>query len=98
MQPLQAPQVNAADGGENTKADYPTEISEEVAVLGVEGHVAAIAILGGQRGKRVALHASSEPSVGIDDSGQAGIGIAQYPASIFHRAHARHVECLPGRA
>jgi hypothetical protein len=92
MQPLRTA-VSAAGGGKNTKADYPTEVGEEVAVLGVEGHVAAIAILGGQRGKRVALHASSEPSVGIDDGGEAGIGIAQYPTSIFHRAHARHVQC-----
>src|ERR1700677_3026127 len=69
-------QVSAADGGKNTKADYPTEIGEEVAVLGVEGQVAAVAVLGGQGGECVAGHAGSEPSVGIDDGGEAGVGVA----------------------
>ncbi len=36
MQPLLAAQMTASDGGKNTKADYPTEIGEEVTVLGVE--------------------------------------------------------------
>ena len=46
----------------------------------------------------MARHAGGQPSVGIDDGGDAGVGVAQQPAAILDRAHARHIERLPGRA
>ena len=74
---MRLPDPNTPGGGKNTKADYPTQIGEDVAVPGVEGQVSAIAVFGGQRGECVAGHAGSKPPVGIDDRSDAGIGVAQ---------------------
>src|SRR5271156_726838 len=95
---LVAPQAKPHRGSNYPQCDYPTQVSEQIAVHGVEGLVAAVAIPGGQRGERVALHAGGKPAVRIDHGGDAGVGVAKQPASIFNGAHARHVKRLPGRA
>src|ERR1700677_3847717 len=52
-----APLANPHRGGNYPQCDYPTEVSEQIAMHGVESLVAAVAKPGGQRGERVALHA-----------------------------------------
>ncbi len=87
-------QTRECHGDDDAKADYPTQVGEDIAVHGVEGEIAAIAVLGGQRGEGMAWDAGGEASIGIDDGGDAGVGVAQQPAAIFNRAHARHVQAF----
>src|SRR3984957_16671014 len=81
-----APQANPHRGGNYPQGDYPTQVSEQIAMHGVERLVAAIAVSGGERSERVALHAGDKPAIRIDDRGNAGVGIAKQPAAIFNGA------------
>src|ERR1700733_1679569 len=93
-----APQANPHRGGNYPQGDYPTQVSEQIAMHGIEGLVAAIAVPGGQRSERMTLNTGGEPAVRIDDGGNAGVRVAKQPAAIFNRPHTRHIERLPGRA
>src|ERR1700761_4814107 len=94
---LVAPQAKPDRDGNYPQGDYPTQVSKQIAVHCVEGLIGTVAVSGGQRSERVALHAGSEPAVRIDDRGDPGVGIAKQPAAIFNGAHSRYVERLPGR-
>jgi len=74
------------------------EVGEDVAVLSVEGDVAAVSVLGGQRSKGVARDALGDAAQRVDGGGDSGIGVAEDPAAVFYSAHAGHVEVLPGGA
>ena len=46
----------------------------------------------------MARNALADAAIGIDDGGDAVVGVAQKPAAVFDGAHAGHVQVLPGRA
>ena len=46
----------------------------------------------------MAGNALPHAAIGIDDRGDAVVGVAQNPAAVFDGPHARHVQVLPGRA
>jgi hypothetical protein len=46
----------------------------------------------------VAGNALADAAVGVDDGGDAVVGVAQDPAAVLDGAHADHVEVLPGGA
>src|SRR5580698_1175394 len=77
---------------------YDTEPGKDVTVGGVESDVAAEAELGGQRVDGVAGNALADAAEGIDNRGDAVVGVAQQPAPVLDGAHAGHVQVLPGRA
>ena len=57
-------------------------------MTGVEGGYVRQGIRGGQGGAYLARHAGDDAAIGIDGSGDTGIGIAEQPASGFDGTHA----------
>ena len=80
---------------EKERGEKGAEPSEPVAKAGVEGEVVFEAKEDLHRGAEVARDGLSDAALGIDDSGDAGVGGTEDPAMIFYGTHADHVEVFP---
>ena len=90
----------ASDGKKHQGAysDYPTRISEQIAVASVERKVIFIAIPHNQRRVHVPGCAVRYPPLRVDRRSNAIVRIQQNPPVILNRSHARHIKVLPRRA
>src|SRR5215510_8712042 len=73
---------------ERSNRNYRTQAGEPVAIAGVKGSYFGEGVRRDEDGASLALETHGDSSIGVNGSGQAGVGIAQQPASILNGAHA----------
>src|SRR5262249_35031784 len=79
---------------ERSNRNYRTQVGEPVAVAGVKRSYFGERVSRNQDRASLALEADGDPSIGVDGTGQTGVGVTQQPAAIFDGTHAGLIKVL----